>query len=436
MSANHTLAETVETTHKLTRNQVRGFWAAWGGWTLDGMDSFIYALVLVPALRELLPRSGMEATPANIGYYGGLLFALFLIGWGLSFLWGPIADRFGRVRTLMLTILCYSIFTFLGAFSMQVWHLGLFRLLTGIGIGGEWTMGGTFVAEEWPEERRKMGAGYMHTGYYLGFFLAAILNYTIGANYGWRWMFAIGGIPAVLVAWIRYGVTEPKRWQNRMEQLGSWSARRAFLELFSTEYRRRTILNASLLMISMVGLWAGSVYVPASVTQLAAKAGFSDLEGARLASYATMLLSVGTILGCVLLPILAEKFGRRLTMGFYFSLMFLFIALGFGYVFYLEAGALFWFFVCLFFLGLGGANFAMYTLWLPEQCRTECRASAFAFATSIGRFLAAGATFLVGAGVSYFHTIGTPVALTSVAFLVGLLLLPWGEETKGKSLPT
>lgn len=436
MSTNYKLTETVATSRKLTRNQVRGFWAAWGGWTLDGMDSFIYALVLVPALRELLPRSGMEATPANIGYYGGLLFALFLIGWGLSFLWGPIADRFGRVRTLMLTILCYSIFTFLGAFSMQVWHLGLFRLLTGIGIGGEWTMGGTFVAEEWPEERRKMGAGYMHTGYYFGFFLAAILNYTIGANYGWRWMFAVGGLPALLVAWIRYGVTEPKRWQNRMEQLGNWSARRAFLELFSPEYRRRTLLNASLLMISMVGLWAGSVYVPASVTQLAAQAGFSQLEGARLASYATMLLSVGTILGCLILPILAETFGRRLTMGFYFSLMFLFIALGFGYVFYLEAGALFWFFVCLFFLGLGGANFAMYTLWLPEQYRTECRASAFAFATSIGRFLAAGATFLVGAGVSYFHTIGTPVALTSVAFLVGLLLLPWGEETKGKSLPT
>src|SRR5947207_4012148 len=96
----------------LTRNQVRGFWAAWGGWTLDGMDSFIYALVLVPALRELLPRSGIAATTGAVGYYGGVLFALFLVGWGLSLLWGPVGDRFGRVRTLMLTILCYSAFTF------------------------------------------------------------------------------------------------------------------------------------------------------------------------------------------------------------------------------------------------------------------------------------------------------------------------------------
>jgi len=112
-----------------------------------------------------------------------------------------------------------------------------------------------------------------------------------------------------------------------------------------------------------------------------------------------------------------------------------FIAFGFGYVFYLGERALLWFMICLFFLGVGGANFAMYTLWLPEQYRTECRASAFAFATSAGRFIGAGITFLVGAGVAHFQTIGTPVALTSLAFVVGLLLLPFGEETKGQPLP-
>src|ERR1700690_3190456 len=88
----------------LNRNQIRGFWAAWGGWALDGMDSFIYALVLVPAMRELLPKSGIPATTANVGYYGGLLFALFLIGWGFSMLWGPIGARIGRVKNLTLTI--------------------------------------------------------------------------------------------------------------------------------------------------------------------------------------------------------------------------------------------------------------------------------------------------------------------------------------------
>src|ERR1041385_7170559 len=95
----------------LNSNQIKGFWAAWGGWCLDGMDAFIYSLVLVPALTELLPKSGIPATPGNIGYYGSILFALFLAGWGMSMVWGPIADRFGRVNALMMTILMYSAFT-------------------------------------------------------------------------------------------------------------------------------------------------------------------------------------------------------------------------------------------------------------------------------------------------------------------------------------
>jgi MFS family permease len=187
--------------------------------------------------------------------------------------------------------------------------------------------------------------------------------------------------------------------------------------------------------VSIVGLWAGSVYVPTSVTQLAMRAGRSAADAARLASWGTMILSVGTILGCVVLPPVSESLGRRLTLGLYFVVMFLSIAIGFGYLFYLPIDALPWFMVCLFFLGVGGANFAMYTLWLPEQYSTDCRASAFAFATSVGRFAGAGITFLVGAGVAHYHTIGTPVAFTSIAFLIGLVLLPFGEETRGQALP-
>ncbi len=421
----------------LTPNQVRGFWAAWAGWTLDGMDSFIYALVMVPALKELLPRSGLPSDAATIGFYGGLLFALFLVGWGLSLVWGPIADRFGRVRTLLLTIVCYSLFTFMGAFAGSVGQLAVFRLLAGVGIGGEWSMGGTFVAEEWPEDRRKMAAGYMHTGYYVGFFLAAIVNYVVGATWGWRAMFAVGGTPALLVAFIQYGVSEPKRWKNRVGALGRhWSAGRAFGALFSRDLRRRTVLNSAYLLVSIVGLWAGSVYVPASVTHLAGRAGFDAAHAARIASVATMLLSTGTILGCLLAPILAERYGRRLALGIYFLVMCATIAGGFGWLFYLPHGALWWFLACLFLLGVGGGNFAIYTLWLPEQYPTECRASAFAFATSVGRFVGAAITFLVGAGVARFGTIGTPVALTALAFLAGLLILPFGEETRGRVLPT
>jgi MFS family permease len=420
---------------RLTRNQIRGFWASWAGWTVDGMDSFIYALVMVPSLRELLPKSHIAPTQANVGFYGGILFALFLIGWGFAFLWGPLADKFGRVRTLMLTILWYSLFTFLGALATGVWQLAAYRLLAGIGIGGEWAMGGTFVAEEWPEERRKMGAGMMHTGYYVGVFLAGIANYGIGGHYGWRAMFALGALPALLIGFIRYGVTEPQRWAAKSNRLKRQSVWRPLAQIFSRDYRRRTVLNSIYMFVSIVGLWAGSVYVPASITYIAAREHFTSVQAVRFASYGTMLLAAATILGCLIVPALAERFGRRITMALFFACMLVFILLAFGYVFYLNVHALLWFFVCLFFLGLGGANFAVYTLWLPEQYPTECRASAFALSTSAARFAGAGITFLVGAGVAHFHTIGIPIAITSVAFAVGLALLPLGMETKGRGLP-
>src|SRR5262249_6746662 len=151
--------------------------------------------------------------------------------------------------------------------------------------------------------------------YYFGFFLAAIANFTIGVMYGWRMMFAFGGTPALLVAMVRYGVAEPKRWGKRVGQLREkLSMGRAVAELFTPRYQRRTLVNASLVLVSIIGLWAGSVYVPTSVTQLATKAGYVGPQAARLASYATMLLSTGTILGCVVLPPLAELWGRRFTL--------------------------------------------------------------------------------------------------------------------------
>jgi MFS family permease len=419
----------------LTRNQIRGFWAAWGGWTLDGMDSFIYALVLVPSLRELLPRSGMAATKGNLGVYGGLLFALFLIGWGLAFLWGPIGDKFGRVRTLMLTIVWYSLFTFLSALVTNVWQLAILRLLAGIGIGGEWAMGGTFVAEAWPEHRRLAGAGFMHTGYYVGIFLAAIANYTIGSHFGWRAMFAVGGLPALLLAWIRHGVAEPSAWAKKEAIVRSWAIWRPFAALFSPGLRRRTVVNSCLMLASICGLWAGTVYVPAAITTLAEAGGEIASQAAQLASWGTMLVAFATILGCLAMPWLARLTGRRGALAVFFILMMLFIALTFGKVFYIGGAGLPWFFVCLFFLGLGGANFAVYTLWLPEQYPTECRASAFAFSTSFARFGGAGITFLVGAGIRHYGSLGVPVAMTSLAFALGLCLIPFSVETRDQPLP-
>jgi len=424
----------VGTVTKLNANQIKGFWAAWAGWTLDGMDAFIYALVLGPALAELLPRSGIEATQGNVGSYGSYLQALFLLGWGLSMVWGPIADRFGRVRALILTILFYSVFTFLCGVVTNIWQLAVLRVLCGIGLGGEQPMGGTFVAEEWPEDRRKMGAGYMHTGYYFGFFLAALANYYIGANYGWRWMFILGGTPALLVGWIQSGVREPATWQKKAAGRERPRMRDAFAALFSPEYKRRTIINSLLFTVSIVGLWAGSIYVPTAVAQIARRDGYAAADAARMASYGSMVLSIATIAGCLAAPWLAERLGRRRAMGLYFVSLGIAVAIAFGYVFYLPS-ALTAFFILIFFLGIGGANFAMYTLWLPEQYSTSCRASAIAFVSSIGRFVGVGMVFLVGAAIQSYGSLGIPVAVTASAFLVGLILLPFAVETKGKALP-
>ena len=430
-----TVAMPIATRTKLNSNQIKGFWAAWGGWTLDGMDAFIYALVLVPALTELLPQSGIEATPGNIGYYGSILQALFLLGWGLSMVWGPIADRFGRVRALMLTILFYSIFTLMCGLVTNIWQLAVLRILCGIGLGGEQPMGGTFVAEEWPEDRRKMGAGYMHTGYYFGFFLAAIANYFIGANYGWRWMFILGGAPALLVGWIQSGVREPEAWQKRKDGGHAHpTMSQSFGALFSARYLRRTIVNSLLFLVSIIGLWAGSIYVPTAVTQIAMREGYANADAARLASYGSMVLSVFTILGCLLAPFLAERLGRVKAMAFYFIFLGTAVAIGFGYVFYLPS-ALAPFFVLIAFLGIGGANFALYTLWLPEQYGTTSRASAIAFVSSAGRFVGVAMVFILAGGIRSYGSLGVPVAITAIAFVVGVLLLPFAEETRGKTLP-
>ncbi|MEA3174665.1 MAG: hypothetical protein QOF42_2076 [Gammaproteobacteria bacterium] len=422
---------------KLSRAQITGFWAAWTGWTLDGMDSFIYALVLSPALTELLPKSGMAAAPADVAFAGSVLFALFLIGWGLAFIWGPIADRFGRTRTLAASVLMYAVFTGLAAISQNVWELGLFRLLAGIGIGGEWALAGTYVAEAWPEDRRKMGAGYLQTGYYAGFFLAAALNFTVGAHFGWRAMFLCGLTPAILSLYIVFKVKEPERWAQKAVAAASKAATKAaspLAQIFNARNRRRTLVNTAMLTVAIIGLWAGAVYEPTAVIALAKKQGMDQPAAVRTASLATGLLSIGTILGCLLVPYLAERLGRRSTLGIYFFGMAVCIWLSFGWAFY-QPNGLPTFIVLLFFLGFFGGNFAVFSLWLPEQYGTSVRATAFAFTTSFGRLIGAGVNFMLGSMIHSYGSLGVPVATTAAAFILGLLIIPFAAETKGQRLP-
>ena len=157
-------------------------------------------------------------------------------------------------------------------------------------------------------------------------------------------------------------------------------------------------------------------------------------EVTHTASFGMGLLSVGTILGCLAVPLLAERIGRKRTLAFYFLGMLICIVLSFGWAFYLPQG-LHPFIAVLFFLGFFGGNFAVFSLWLPEQYGTTVRATAFAFTTSFGRFVAAGVNLVIAGMVREMGTIGKPVAFTAIAFAIGLLVIPFGEETLGKVLP-
>jgi MFS family permease len=153
-----------------------------------------------------------------------------------------------------------------------------------------------------------------------------------------------------------------------------------------------------------------------------------------MVSLGTGVLSIGTILGCICLPAIAERLGRKRTLMLYFAGMMITIPLAFGWAFYLPRG-LAPFITILFFMGFAGGNFAVFSLWLPEQYDTRVRATAFAFATSVGRFIGAGVNFALGAAVLRMGTLGAPVALTAIAFGIGILIVPFAHETHGKCLP-
>jgi len=206
--------------------------------------------------------------------------------------------------------------------------------------------------------------------------------------------------------------------------------------IFSPRYLGRTITMSALLTVAIVGLWAGAVYEPTAIVFLSRQAGMALPEAAKMASYGTALLSIGTILGCIAAPWLAERFGRRPTLALYYFGMMVTIALAFGWAFYLPTGkALPAFMAVLFFLGMFGGNFAIFSLWLPELFGTEARATAFAFCTSVGRFIGAGVNFGLAGAVAAMGTLGTPVALTAIAFAIGLLIIPFARETRGETLP-
>jgi MFS family permease len=418
---------------EISAKQWKSFIGAFGGWTLDGFDLSIFGLVLLPAMTDLLPRSGYEVNIANIGFFGQLQVAVFLAGWGCSFVWGPVADRIGRVPTLTMSILVYAIFTCCAGFSQDIWQLSGFRFLSAIGLGGEWAMAGTLVAETMPERLRPRFGGLLHAGCYFGILCGALVNYFIGISLGWRTMFFVGLLPALFVIYIRSQTTEPTKWVKVSDRTKVANFSDFLAKILRPPLRGRTWANVLLLFVALMGFWAGSQYLGAAILTLAAQQGIEKATALRLATLGLGILSLFTIFGCLLAPWLADRIGRRHALAVTFVLMIVGIAGGFGWAYYQNSMLLFFAFIPI--LGLGGADFALFTIWLPEQFPTEVRATAFAFCTTMSRFVAAVGTFLIGYAISSAHTIGWPLALTAVPFVIGLWLAYLAPETKGQVLP-
>src|SRR5215471_7698857 len=201
---------------QISRTQWRSGIAAWLGWTFDGLELHLYTLVASPFVAQLL--GGLATTDPLVGRYSSIIQGGFLLGWALGGgFFGRIGDRVGRSRALSLTVLTYAVFTGLSVFSQAWWHLLIFRFLAALGIGGEWAVGASLLAETWPRRWRPWIAAVLQSGVNVGI-LVACVAYWILASAPPRYLFLVGILPALLVFWIRRAVPEPAEWRSAKEQ--------------------------------------------------------------------------------------------------------------------------------------------------------------------------------------------------------------------------
>jgi len=241
------------------------------GWLFDTMDQQLFVLARNPAMKELLANGGIPATPENVTWYGGLATSVFMIGWasgGLGF--GILGDRWGRARVMLWTILIYSICTGLSAFSVSVYDFAAFRFLTGLGVGGEFAVGVSLVAEVMPARARPFALGLLQALSGVGNIMAALISISLGllnqdeahTVSNWRVMFMIGTLPALLAILIRSRLKEPERWQSltaeeQKKKLGSYA-----ILLGTPIWRKHALLGMLLGFSGVVGLWGIGFFAP------------------------------------------------------------------------------------------------------------------------------------------------------------------------------
>lgn len=468
------------------------------GWLFDCLDQQLFVLARPSAMKDLLPpMDDPKQFQESIKIYGNYATAIFLAGWasgGLVF--GVLGDRIGRAKTMLMTILIYSLCTGLSALSKGFWDFAFYRFLTGLGVGGEFAVGVALVAEVMPARARPYTLALLQALSALGNISAALINIGFGVaeekgwvNSPWRWMFVIGAVPALLALVIRRRLKEPERWQQvshsgaAAKQLGSYS------ELFrDARWKKHALLGLVLACSGVIGLWAIGFFTPDLTryvlrSQLAgevygekiaeAQAAKKDelaqrLEAARRAevdkSLATsldketttakadvdkaingrislwtgltsMMINAGAFLGMFGFGALAQRIGRKPTFAMAFIAAFVTTAAVFWFL--KDRSQIFWLVPLMGFCQL--SLFAGYAIYFPELFPTHLRSTGTSFCYNVGRFIAATGPLMQAELLKQFE--GKPESLRyagvsmCVVFLVGLLVLPFLPETRGQPLP-
>ena len=388
--------------------------AATAGWMLDAMDVMLYAFALGSIRTEFGLTGGQAGALASV-----TLVAAAVGGIGA----GALADRFGRARILRVAVLTYSVFTALTATATTVWQLVLWRTLLGLGMGGEWSAGSVLVAETWRAEHRGKAVGVMQSGWAVGYIIAAALAALILPRFGWRPLFLIGVLPALLALWIRRNVPEPARWSPATGN--SWIEN--FRAIFGPSLLVRTLTATFIATLLLFAYWGLFTWVPTFLAAPVERGGAG--MGIVKSTGWIVPMQLGALAGYLSFGFLADRFGRRP--------VFLLFVLS-SAVIVPVYGAAARDATLLMLLGplvgfFGHGYFSVFGAMLAELYPTKLRATAQGFCYNAGRAVSAFAPAAIGA-IADARGLGGALGFTAMFYVAAGLLIFRLPETKGREL--
>jgi MFS family permease len=413
---------------------------AWAGWSLDITDFTLYGLVLRQALTELL---GGNPTLAQIGSVGGLVTTVGLLGWAVGgFVFGIIADYLGRVRTLALSILIYSVFTCLQGIAQEAWQLGVFRFIAGLGTGAELMIAIPLVAEAFAETHRAKILGFMMTGGGFGNLFAAYLYDWVGP-YGWRYVFFAGLFPALLLAFIRRGMVEPERFAAVKARRQALKAQREHSEedrefmqlvpaqLFSPRIRFQTLVGVLFALGTLLAVWTSQAWLPTIQSLLLEKQGITGNAAIPYVSFGMKLWGIGGIIGYIAFGYIADVIGRRPTI-FLYSVG----TLGLGLYLFLGVSTYDPYPILLLIYGFFVIGiFSGHAIYMSELFPTHVRSTGVAFCNGFGRIFTSFGPLVAGLLVVQLGGLTNATAIMTCFAVLSIVAVILGRETRDEDLP-